>query len=397
MTGIEYIKGIVEKLSRIPNRGATSSGEKEAARIVQNELESFGYPISLETFPANKKLGWCMTYYFGLMFFGLLTGLCCPFIGLLIAIVAFWLFYTHMLFKDALWRHLPPVGTSINVIGSKILQNARQTVILTAHIDAGQAAWFFNPKIKRFFAKHYKDKKSVKSPMYIPMWIFLLSITLLLAKTLGAHGAFINWWHYISLALFAVAAVSVIQMIKSPQAPGATDNATGVGAMLEIAKTLAENPLQNSNLIIVGTGSEETGLSGMRDFIKRHRAQIEALPAYFINFESIGGGRLCAVGDEGSIVRFHMPPFLNGLAKLVSRRQGFGDLKVISLLAETDSCIPAIYGYDAMCFIALDELGIPLHYHETADLPDAVDYDLTKKAADLGLAICLELDGLSAN
>lgn len=67
---------------------------------------------------------------------------------------------------------------------------------------------------------------------------------------------------------------------------GANDNATGVAAVLHIAKSLSEKNLSKKVLVAIFTG-EETNLSGSKHLAKRLKQEGVNL-SYMINFEMLG-------------------------------------------------------------------------------------------------------------
>lgn len=67
---------------------------------------------------------------------------------------------------------------------------------------------------------------------------------------------------------------------KTIAAPGAMDNLTGVGASIFMGKYYRENPDKlpsNCRVIVAALGSEEAGLKGSLDFVKRHKDNKELL------------------------------------------------------------------------------------------------------------------------
>ena len=83
---------------------------------------------------------------------------------------------------------------------------------------------------------------------------------------------------------------------------GAVDNASGVGVLLEVAKTLRKNPPKNISPVFLFTDAEEFGLLGSLMFQRKHGLDMVKRQAWVINVDSIGGrGRMraCAYGGKG--------------------------------------------------------------------------------------------------
>jgi len=81
--------------------------------------------------------------------------------------------------------------------------------------------------------------------------------------------------------------------------PGADDNASGVGVMLEIAAALTDAPVPYS-LRFVAFGAEESGLRGSRHFVSTMDSEAIANAVAMINVDSVTAGDIAYVyGTEG--------------------------------------------------------------------------------------------------
>ncbi|MFO7630927.1 MAG: M28 family peptidase [Caldilinea sp.] len=73
--------------------------------------------------------------------------------------------------------------------------------------------------------------------------------------------------------------------------PGANDNASGVGVLLEVARLYASAPL-TPTLTLIAFGGEEDGLVGSRYFVNHLPVTAQFLAQGMINFDCVG------IGDE---------------------------------------------------------------------------------------------------
>ncbi|TFG06460.1 MAG: M28 family peptidase, partial [Promethearchaeota archaeon] len=73
------------------------------------------------------------------------------------------------------------------------------------------------------------------------------------------------------------------------QSPGAYDNASAVGVVIELARYFKNNPLNNIDFIFLAPSSEELNLGGIKDFLKKHKEEFDIDTTYFINYDLIGG------------------------------------------------------------------------------------------------------------
>jgi aminopeptidase YwaD len=165
-----------------------------------------------------------------------------------------------------------------------------------------------------------------------------------------------------------------------PQAPGASDNATGTATVMEIASVLSKNG-QAAGHCFVLFGAEENGLLGSRYYVSQLDAAAKSRIKAMLNFDMVG------VGSEGW--------WLIGSSEL-QRQMGTlaGELKIEDVQPST-----LIRGLssDHAAFI---EGGIPalmFHrwednlLHTPQDVSGRVDAEYLEEAARMGVAMLKEL------
>ncbi len=89
-----------------------------------------------------------------------------------------------------------------------------------------------------------------------------------------------------SLARAAIAAATAVVLhreVKGINVAGANDNASGVAASLCLARCLVEQPLEQTRVVVLVTGSEESGVIGMREFL----ASTDTEGWVFLNFDGV--------------------------------------------------------------------------------------------------------------
>ena len=80
------------------------------------------------------------------------------------------------------------------------------------------------------------------------------------------------------LYLVSVCSVTTISVIipmflflfTSSKSTGSIDNASGVSILIELAKKIKENPLDNYNVLFIWCGAEEWGLKGSKKFVAKY-------------------------------------------------------------------------------------------------------------------------------
>jgi Zn-dependent M28 family amino/carboxypeptidase len=167
----------------------------------------------------------------------------------------------------------------------------------------------------------------------------------------------------------------MVQWEFAPFSPGANDDLSGVAVMLGVAEKLKDAPPENFHFTFVATGSEEAHCSGMKAFMKKHKAEFDKANSYFINLECLGGGRLKYVTEEGFIIFQRHSHTLIQVAEAVAKKHG-ADLTPTRTVAHSESIVPLTLGFKSIGLIALNENSVPTNYHQMTDVEENVDYNL---------------------
>src|SRR5207249_1457939 len=76
-----------------------------------------------------------------------------------------------------------------------------------------------------------------------------------------------------AVALIVLAAL-LIDTALAKVVPGASDNASGVAAVLEVAERLERHPTENVDVWVVFTGAKEGFMLGMQAWLKEHAEEL---------------------------------------------------------------------------------------------------------------------------
>lgn len=177
---------------------------------------------------------------------------------------------------------------------------------------------------------------------------------------------------------------------KSP-APGADDNASGVAAILEVARVLRDVPIRRSIRFLAYSGEEQglIGSTAYAEMANEHKMNI----AVVVNLDMVGrpddeaGLRIFAEHDPGLRVRE------NDAASRAWADRLFRAAERAGLRPEQGP----IYGSDYIPFEAAGFACIGLYdgaddqpfYHSGTDTPDGVDAEYTAKAARAVAALAI--------
>jgi Zn-dependent M28 family amino/carboxypeptidase len=149
--------------------------------------------------------------------------------------------------------------------------------------------------------------------------------------------------------------------------PGASDNASGVAAALEVARRLDERPPRHLDVWVVFPGANEGLMLGMRQWMRDHSDELDPRRMFFVNVDTVGRGGVRYVGQEGYIVISQHD------ARLVELSSASGKASPQRLRFGTDGVIPLTRGFSSITICCADEYGRVPNRHRHSDTPDQID------------------------
>ncbi|MBI3961217.1 MAG: M28 family peptidase [Deinococcus sp.] len=209
------------------------------------------------------------------------------------------------------------------------------------------------------FVAHY-DSKSETLPLPLRFALYTLGLLGLLALAVLAMGSalarpivsasFLKW------STIGVTLLLVPLLLNFPRnlSPGALDNASGLGVVLELARCLKELPLERTNLTFVFSGAEEEGLAGAMQYMAAHARDFPRSRTFFVNYDGPG-----APGKLYITSRYGLPP-----------RRTSRTLAPLALSIAAEQGIPAAGSY-LLAGAGVDSIPISWHGFETITLHSA--------------------------
>jgi Zn-dependent M28 family amino/carboxypeptidase len=180
--------------------------------------------------------------------------------------------------------------------------------------------------------------------------------------------------------LILAAHVPLLLQIRASEAvPGAADNAAGVATALRLAERHGGR-LRNFDVWVLFTGAEEGLLLGMREWIRRHKHELDPRRTIFLNLDEAGYGTVRYVTADGSDGADSDAPKLSELCDEV--RAGCRDAQPMPSLALADASVAAQHGYRAIRIACLPEPTFAPQYHRPTDTPDRLDPQAPERAFD---------------
>jgi hypothetical protein len=381
----------IERIAKdIGPRESTSKEEKQAAEYIADYLNSLnGIEVNTQPFKSVWTWSWPNVVIITLVLIGIGLYMILPLISIVFLAGGIFFFYT----ENDNWptvSRIMPKQSSQNVIGKIKAQKKRLgTVLLIAHMDTSRADSAHNPSRVAGF------RKLVLGNLILYCTIFILfSLGQILDVSIFNISIMEMVW-YISLLLAIPVVYSYILAVTrqslSEMVVGANDNTSGVAVVLELMNLISKNPLQNTEVVSVLTGCEESGCGGMLEFLKEYGSQYR--DGYFLNFDNIGAGNPIFVSKEGIFYRHHANKDLLQLARLVQKQNPNMKLREQQFRAGyTDGTAAMVRGYKVLTFIALNEDGVPPHWHWKTDTVENLEEEVIISVKDFGLKLIKKID-----
>jgi hypothetical protein len=159
------------------------------------------------------------------------------------------------------------------------------------------------------FTAHY-DTKSQLLPTGVRVALVtgttglcaVLAVLALVAAVVapGVLPAALAWW---LAGVVVVLLAGLLLNITGNRSPGALDNGSAVGTLLELARCWRPEPGAPVEVVWVATGSEEVELDGARHLLRAHGPWWQDGTTLLINLESVGAGRVTFLAGEAGALR----------------------------------------------------------------------------------------------
>jgi len=248
--------------------------------------------------------------------------------------------------------------------------DVKHKVVLCAHIDTHRTPIFYSSRVwNRLF-----------SPLIGGAWLSMALSALVyawgtaIARSPAAAEGWVRWAGLAAAALPLFALLLCLHADTTPYSPGANDNASGVGVLLSIARRLADQPLQQTEVWLAFTGCEEVGDYGMRAFLEAHARELGPEAVYLIA-DQVGIGRLTVIARDGLVIKRPTHPKALELARQASARLPHLEVAEQTGLAYTDALMVTKRGGLAVPLVAWPRPGSgeTNRWHQMSDTLEHVD------------------------
>lgn len=329
-------------------RSSAARGERESADWIAGRLRDAGVAdVRVDPYRGQTTYAWVFAAHLVLSLIGARTR------SRVIGIAALFLAEGELSGRRAWIRRLLPKGRGANVIARipATGEGPHRTLVLVAHHDAARTGLIWSPRLVKLAGSRRLANQAM-DPFALPFAPFIALAPVRRARpvvTAGLLGA---------LAL-------IIDVARSPTVPGASDNATGVAALLEIARRSLAAPRPDTEVLLAFTGGEEAGMDGMRAFLAAHALDPET--TLVLGLDTLGAGVPIVATAEGALVATRYAP--RDLALVPP------DVERWRLGGWTDPVLARHAGLRTLSVLSRGPDGGFTNYHLPTDTPERVDWD----------------------
>lgn len=395
---VEYaVKGITKVCRRIGPRKPGSPEEYRAQQWFQKDMKNYCEETRIEEFTLHRQ------GFMGFIPFTVACGIASVFVNwfaspiaaLILCICAFVpLVFEFLMYKE-FDDFLFPKQTSHNMIAvRKPKSEVKQRIVMVGHSDS-QFEWTLNYLIGGLQAKLFVEIPAV-------VGLIVQTVFALVCIIAGKGGAAVNIqsarWFFI--LFFVVSCVFIpfefaflFFQSWTKSVPGASDNLSGCYVGMAVVKALDEAKVrfENTEVVVICSGSEEAGLRGSKAYAKAHEKELKEIPTCVVALDTFRDLETMAVyhRDLSGTLQHH-----DGTRVLVHdacANCGF-DVKYESIyIGGSDAASFTQRGIPATGFAAMDPAP-PRYYHTRLDTPENLRPEAIKAGIEIMIEACCMFD-----
>lgn len=350
-------------------RGSASAGERASAEWLRTRLiEVGGEDVRLQAFRYQRTFASTHAVHLAS---GLVAAALGGASGVALGLGALVSFDLDFSGRSQWLRRLLPAGEGTNAIARVAAAGERRrTVVLVAHHDAARTGIMWHPALHARIRRRAARSGKVDSYATLPTLAFVLAAAgSASARRSGIGGAL----RVAGAALLAALLALSVDVARGDVVPGASDNATGVAAVLALVERFAREPLEDCELVAVFPGCEEAGMGGMSAWLRSEASRLEPDTTLVLGLDTLGAGEPVVLEGEGPVRTERYRTADLAVADAGAKRAGEPPPRRWRLGGWTDPILARFAGLPALSILSVRDGGFP-NYHLPTDTPDRVDW-----------------------
>ena len=384
------MKGITRICNEIGPRRPGSPEELKAQQLMAKELEKSCDEVKIEEFTVHRQA------FMGFIPFTVACAISSVFVNAfvnpVIALILVILGFIPLLLEFLMYKQfIDPLfigHPSHNVIAKRAPKGeAKKRFIVIGHSDS-QYEWTLN------YLLGGVGMKCVLIPAVVGLVadLIIAIISLIVAGTNGALSAENTRW--LMILGFVIGCIFIPFQLAflffqsyTKSVPGASDNLSGCFVAMSVAKAMQETDtrFENTELVVICSGSEEAGLRGAKAYVKAHEKELKDIETCVVACDTFRDLETMAVYDRdlSGTVKHHWGA--KHLVQNAGANCGY-DLHFESIyIGGSDAAAFTQKGIPATGFAAMDPTP-PRYYHTRLDNVE----NLREDAIQAGIEIMIE-------
>jgi len=375
LSGESLLKHVQVLADDIGPRPAGHPQEEQARHYVRGKLETFGIQ-DVETIQFDTIDSWG---------YGLISSVSAGLIGNLVGNrligggLALLGLREHLATLTAQNSILAPLfpkregGTVIAKIAP--VGEVKHKIVLMGHVDSNKHRKSFSPTGKKLLLP---SSTLMTAGLSLNLWALLTG-----------QQSFRRW----AGGLLGFALWRLIEDERADYIDGANDNASAVACVLGLGEYFSKMPLQNTEVWLAFTGSEEVGLNGLHALLDKYEEELRE--AWWIDFEMVGAGDIGFVTRHSGLnylTPYHPHEEIVAVAQKVADEYPDWHIKGTPMTILEEVLPLRQKGMRALCVVGIGEDGWLVNWHQHSDNSENVRPEPLEKAANFVLAMCHEID-----
>lgn len=372
------VREIKKICKTIGPRIAGSEQEYEAHKHIAEEMKTCCDEVAIEEFKLSPEafMSWVRIDGTLILLSILFTFLNLAIVSFVLTSIALVCLFCEFLMYWEFYDKLFPKATSHNTIGvRKASGETKQRIIFSGHVDSSHE-WTYT-RLGGAPLLYAVGAYGVISMLYVFVSSILIGFGIVnpeVAETLK----------YIQIAAIPGAILVLFFVNFNITVEGANDNLTGAIGSVAIMKYLKDNDIrfENTEVVAMAAGSEESGLRGSRNYIKDHMDELKAVPTVFIGLETFRDYESMAVYARDMTGTVKMDSRACALVKKAGEMAGV-DLPYSSVfVGASDAAAVQKLGIPAVTLASMNP-GPPRYYHTRGDTAENMDMKTVEKCLDI--------------
>jgi hypothetical protein len=361
----DHIRNLAETIG---SRGSTRPSEKRAAEYAEKVLREAGLEPITEGFQSGRSTYRPFALFSGLVLLSVALfwwgGRRGAAVAALLTLVSLVSVLLELAFRPNPFRWLLPKGQSQNVWARiEPKREARENAVLIGHLDTHRTPLLFAERWVRILGNLVPAAMGA-CVLLLALFIARIFLTSPVLDFIAIPFA------VVILGLFLL----MMQADFTPFAPGANDNATGVGVVLETARRLRSEPLVNTRVWILASGCEEVGCYGAEAFAVRHEAELSR--PVWLSIDSVGGvgAGVTYLTEETFLLTTRSDPRLLEYAGEIARKNPqYNAYPHVYKGAYTEGAIGGKHAFRVLSFVNCRKDGALPEWHRPTDTTANID------------------------